>query len=519
MTERYDAIVIGAGHNGLVCAASLARSGLQVLLCEASPAVGGMAAERRFGADSSYRVPGLAHLSYPLAQALRDELDLDGSGYSPAAAVDTIALSPDAGPLVIGRDSLSGRPPDDAADVAAYPAFRQRLRDFSAALAPLFDSAPPRLKNLARGDKLTLARLGWRLRFGLGRDAMYEFLRIAGMNIYDVLDEAFADEALKGVMAFDAVIGSTMGPRTPGTVLTWLQRLHGERNGPLAPANGTLVAALERSARAAGVTLRCNCRVERIIVTNGRAAGVMLSGDEEIEAGLVVSAVDPRVTFGQLVGAPRLDAMFARRVAQIRGTGVVGKLHLGLSGLPEFKGVEADQLRDRLVAAPSMRYVERAFNASKYGELPERPALEITLPSIADPALAPAGHHVMSINVAYVPHAIKGGWERHAPKLISSVLAELEKLAPGIESLVIERDFLSPADIEREYGAALGHWHHGELTMHQSFMLRPVYGAAQYDTSVEQLYLCSAGCHPGGGITGLPGRNAARRILGGGKAA
>jgi phytoene dehydrogenase-like protein len=223
--------------------------------------------------------------------------------------------------------------------------------------------------------------------------------------------------------------------------------------------------------------------------------------------------VDPRTTFRTLVGAARLDAMFAHRVTQIRGAGVVGKLHLGLTGLPEFGGVDASELGQRLLIAPSMRHIERAFNFSKYGECSEQPVFEITIPSLADASLAPDGHHVMSINVAYLPYHLKGGWAEHKPRIVDALIAGLSAYAPSIDALIAEHEFLSPADIEQEYGAVEGHWHHGEMSIHQSFMLRPLYGAAQYDTPVDKLFLASAGSHPGGGLTGLPGRNAAQRIL------
>lgn len=512
MTDRYDAIVIGGGHNGLVCAGYLAKAGMSVLVCEASPAVGGMVGERRFGKDKRYVVPSLAHVHYPISATLRNDLALDSFGYSAGESVETIALACDTAPLFIGTDAVRGDTLGNA-DITAYPDFRKRYLEFAAALAPLFETKPPRLKHLAAGDRSTFLKLGWKIRFGLGRGAMYEFLRVAAINIYDVLNEVFDDERLKAAIAVDAVIGSAMGPRTPGTVLTWLQRLHGERHGAPGLSNGTLVPALVRSAEAAGVTIRVGSPVERIRIEDGRAAGVALASGETIEANIVVSGIDPRATFIELIGAPKLDAMFASRVRQIRGTGVVGKLHLGLEGLPDFSGIDASQLRKRLLVAPSMRHIERAFNFSKYGECSERPVLEITMPSLADPSIAPAGHHVMSVNVAYVPFDLKGEWQERKAEVVRQLLAELATYAPGIESQVTDHEFLSPADIASEYGAVRGHWHHGELSIHQSFMLRPLYGAAQYDTPVERLYLCSAGCHPGGGVTGLPGQNAAKRIL------
>ncbi len=516
MTERYDAVVIGAGHNGLVSAAYLARAGMSVLVCEATDSPGGMAGGRPFG--DGYRVPALAHVQPPLPATIRRDLGLERFGYSAGSALETIALGGEHGPLVLRGGHIEG---DGlaSADIQAYPGFRDRYLDFARALRPLMESKPPRLKNFSPGDRSTLARLGWKLRFGLGRESMYEFLRVAAINIYDVLNEQFEDERLKGAIAFDAVLGNAMGPRTPGTVLTWLHRLAIEQDGPSTLASPALVPALVAAAEDAGVAIRFACPVTDIRIDDDRATGIVLAGGETIRADRVVAAMDPRSTLSRLVGARRLDTQFANRVTQVRGSGVVGKLHLGLSGLPTLKGVGPDLLGQRIVVAPSMRKLERAFNASKYGEVSEQAVFEITVPSLADPSLAPAGHHVMSVNVAYLPYRLKAGWETARETVFRQLVAELDGVLPGLESLITDYEFLSPADIEREYGAVEGHWHHGELSIHQSLMLRPLYGAAQYDTPVGGLYLCSAGCHPGGGVSGLPGKNAAERILETGAAA
>jgi phytoene dehydrogenase-like protein len=513
MTRPRDVIVIGAGHNGLVCAAYLARAGFDVLCLEAAPSAGGMAAERTLAEE--YRFPGLAHAAYPADRELCRELDLAKAGYKSGPRLKTTALDLDGLHLSIDGDDIAGDglPRED---IVAWPKFRAQYREFAAALKPLLENRPPRLKHMDFADKKTLVKLGWKLRVGLGRDTMYEFLRVAGINIYDVLNESFEDERLKGAVALDAVLGSAMGPRAPGTVLTWLKRLHGELGGGLRVlGNGDagLLPALERTARNAGAEIRLNARVEEILVDTGVAGGVRLADGETISSKLVVSNVDPRVTFGRLVGAPRLDAMFANRVQQVRGSGVVAKLHLALSGTPQFSGLDETALNDRLVVAPSMRAIEQAFNHSKYGEYSTEPVLEIVLPSRHDASLAPAGHHVMSVNVAYVPYQLDGGWDGRKEALADQLVEQIAGYCPGLGDLVVARELLTPADIEKEYGVLHGHWHHGELTLHQSFMMRPVHGAAQYDTPVDGLYLCGAGCHPGGGVTALPGRNAAKRIL------
>jgi phytoene dehydrogenase-like protein len=511
MTDRLDAIIIGAGHNGLVCASYLARAGMNVVCLEASDSAGGMAAARTI--DDDYHFPGLAHIAHPISKAIRRDLKLDNFGYATGRSIDTVALDAAGNHLTIGAGTLSGEGLNEA-DEIRYQSFAKQYADFAKALRPLFENKPPRLKDMPFADKATLAKLGWNIRMGLGKDAMYEFLRVAAMNIYDVLEDEFVDDRLKGAIAADAVMGSAMGPRTPGTVLAWLQRIQGEINGPLSQQSaGKLVDALTQSAEDAGVSIRLNTPVQKILIDNGKAFGVKLADGEMVKAKIIISNADPRTTFTSLVGAPQLDAMFANRVTQIRGSGVVAKLNLALSGKPEFTNLPESQLGDRLLVAPTMKYVEHAFNASKYQQYSERPVLEITLPSLHDSALAPEGHHVMSVNVAFVPYELEGGWEEQKTSLAYKIISQIGQFAPELKSLVVDHEFLTPLDIESEFGAVRGHWHHGELAIHQSFMMRPLYGAAQYDTPVDQLFLCGAGSHPGGGLTGLPGRNAAKRVL------
>ncbi|MGB5629994.1 MAG: NAD(P)/FAD-dependent oxidoreductase, partial [Woeseiaceae bacterium] len=341
-----DVLIIGAGHNGLVCAAYLARAGMDVLVLESSGSAGGMSAPRTVSDD--YRFPGLAHVTYPVSKAIRKDLRLDRYGYEAGPAIDTIALDTGGEHLVIAADSVSGSDLPEA-DARAFPAFKKQYLEFSRKIRPLFDNKPPRLKNMGLADARTLARLGWNIRVGLGKEAMYEFLRVAAINIYDVLDEVFQDERLKGALAADAVMGSAMGPRTPGTVLTWLQRLQGELNGPLSCQGGAqLVHALTQAAEDAGASIRFDAHVEKILIDKGKAFGVELTGGEMVKARLVISNVDPRATLSRMVGAPRLDTLFANRVTQIRGAGVVGKLNIALSGLPEFDGLSESQLGGRL---------------------------------------------------------------------------------------------------------------------------------------------------------------------------
>jgi len=350
---------------------------------------------------------------------------------------------------------------------------------------------------------------------------MREFLRIAGINIYDILEEHFDSPLLKGALSLDGVLGTHLGPRSNNSVFATLHRMSGQvggKQGALAyPAGGmgTVTAALAAAATSKGVAIRTSSPVTRILVDGDRVTGVELEGGEQIVADTVVSNADPRTTFFSLVGARHLEAGFVRKIQHIRMRGNAAKLHLALKTLPNFTGVEQNQLGERLVVAPDPAAVERAFDHAKYGEFSTSPALEIIIPSIHDASLAPEGQHVLSAIVQYAPYDLKGGWETGRETFTNLVLEQLSRYAPDIRQQVTRMELLTPVDIEREFRITGGHWHHGELALDQALMMRPVPGAAQYATPLSGLYLCGAGCHPGGGVMGHAGRNAAAALLSG----
>lgn len=513
MTKFKSIVIIGGGHNGLVCATYLAKAGHRVQVLEARETAGGGVSRYQFA--EGYQVPGLAHVLHPLNPRIIKDLDLLSAGLVPGEAIQTISLGRDGRHLTLGTDTVTGSGLS-ANDAAAYTTFKAEFRDYAKALEPLAMNRPPRLKDMDRRDQFTLVKMGWSLRFGLGAASMSEFLRVGGINIYDVLNETMDDPQLKGAIAVDAVIGHHLGPRTPTTVLTYLNRLRGETYGPQSlpvAGKGNITAVLINAAVRAGVEIHTGERVQRIIVTHGKTTGVQLQSGEQRMADIVISNADAKTTFLGLVGTPELDAMFAHRIHKTRTNGNVAKLHFGLNGLPRLRGISETELGHRLLIAPDMRYVEHAFNHVKYGEYSEAPVLEITIPSLADPSLAPGGHHVMSVSASFAPYTLKNNQHNHSRIFADKVVSLIEDYAPGFRAQIVASEVLTPRDIEREFNVTGGHWHHGEMTIDQSFMMRPVHGTAQYDTPIEGLFLCGAAAHPGGGITGIPGRNAAKRIL------
>lgn len=511
MIKPQSAVIIGAGHNGLVCAIYLAKAGYQVQILEANQDVGGAASVYEFA--DGFHAPGLVNVPYGLNAKICRELQLDLHLQNPPSVEQGISLGEKGEHLIFTGNQVSGSGLSDK-DVHAYQAFKEEFTRYAQALQPLMINRPPRLKDMDRRDKLTLAKLGWSLRFGLGTESMREFLRVGGINIFDVLNETFDNSQLKAAIAVDAVMGHHMGPRTPNTVLTYLQRLWAQTEASTQLNSGLdTLEALKRAAKSAGVSIRINARVNRIRLENDVAVGVDLESGEQISASVVVSNTDAKTTFLDLVGARNLDAMFCHRVDNIRCKGNVAKVFYGVKGLPKFNGLSADQLNQRLLIAPNLKYVEHAFNAVKYAEHSPNPILEITLPSLQDSALAPKGHHIVSVSASFAPHTHKLGWDSQRKPFVKHISSMLEHYAPGFGDTIEASQLLTPADIENQFHTSGGHWHHGELSLDQSFMMRPLHGAAQYNTPIQGLYLCGAGTHPGGGITGVPGHNAAQRIL------
>ena len=508
--QRYDAVFVGGGHNGLVAATWLARSGLRVLVLEARAELGGMAGWHEI--HPGFRVPSLAHLAPTLDRRASRALDLDGSAAARAdEPVRSHCLLPGGGALTIDPDpqtAASAIAAHSAADGAAWVEFHTRMQRHVAALRPLIEGTPPRLDFSERRQLMEFARLGWAVR-RQGRASMRELLRIISMNIADLIDENFESEAIGGLLALDAVLGTDHGPRSPNTAFTWLHRQTLFGGAPMVARGGgeRIVETLVGAARKAGVDIRTEAPVARIVVEHGQAGGVELADGTRVDAGAVVANSDPVTTLGDLVGADHLDADYLRDIRAIRRRATTGKVNLALDRLPELPQAAAGGAA-RWVLAPSLDAVEGAFDQVKYGEDVDEPALEITIPSLTERDCAPEGQHVMSVNVAYVPSR-----EGAAQGLRERVIRCIEAHAPGFSQSVIAGEAWGPVEIEARFGARGGHWHHGDIALDQFFLTRPVPGFNQYRTPIDGLYLCGAGAHPGGGVTGINGSNAAREIL------
>lgn len=512
-----DVVVVGGGHNGLACAALLARDGRNVLLLEADAELGGPARTEEFFPGFRASTAHLLNRFHPelvrLLALERHGLVLTGQPFMPS-----VALARDGNHLVLHGaygEALTGA---SAAEQRAWRELRAQLLRQAGILKLFLARRPPEPGSRDPGDLIALGKAALALK-RLGKEEMRDFLRVFLMNVNDLLDEQLTDLRLKGLLAFDAVLGSHLGPRSPTSLLGLYYRLAGEIGGAagaqLVPRGGmaSVVDALRQAAESAGATVLTGAPVSRILVEHGRATGVALADGQEVRAGCVVSAINPRSTFFDLVGAPALDTGFVRKVKNIRMKGDVAKLHLALDGVPDFPGLLPEDMGGRLVIAPSPDHVERAFNPAKYGAFSPEPVMEIVLPSLSDPAMAPAGCCTLSAVVQYAPHVLKEGWDVGRPKLLGAIMAQLEIYAPGIGGMVRHAELLTPADIEARYRMPGGHWHHGELQADQMLFSRPVSGWSGYDTPIEGLYLAGAGSHPGGGISGVPGMNAARRVM------
>jgi len=524
-TNRYDAVVIGGGHNGLVAAAYLGKAGLRTVVLERRPTVGGAAATSELAPGA--RVPTLAHTVGRLRPSVVRDLDLKRHGLSLVGPeVRAFAPGADGDAIVLWSDvarTAEGLRPRSAADADAYASFDGLVRALSGFLGEIAGRTPPDIESPGLGDALAGLQLGRTFR-GLGRDNGRTITRVLPMAIADFVAESFETDALQAAIAWRGVQYTSMGPWSAGTTAVLLTDSAGNdggasgqtvfaRGGP-----GALAAALEAAAREAGVEIRTDAEVSDVTSRDGRATGVVLAGGEEIAARAVVAGIDPKRLLTGLADPVAIGPSLLWRADNIRTPGTVAKVNLVLSGMPVFPAAAGDArlLRGRILIAPGIDAMERAHDAAKYGRYSDAPMMEATIPSLADPSLvegAAPGTQVMSVIVQATPYSLRDkSWADARDAFGDLVVKTLDSYAPGLAGLVTARQVLTPPDLERDYGLTGGHPMHGEHGLDQFFLWRPLLGHARYRIGLDGLYLAGAGAHPGGGITGQNGQNAAREI-------
>ncbi len=517
--KSYDVVIVGAGHNGLVCAAYLARAGRSVLVLERRETVGGCAVTEEFapGFRCSATFAGVETFDPTIVQ----QLDLETHGLRLLPAGGILVPRPGKQALYLTPSSDQGTGGIPAADVAAFTELDGFVRRLGDALLPILGKPLPDLEPSGLGGILDLLGTGWLLRRMGARD-LTEAMRFLPMPIADVVDERFESAALKAAIGAGGITGSWLGPRSPGSALNLLQHRLGHCRGALGfprPAlggTGALTDALRQAAEAAGVTLRTEAEVERVLLKKGAVTGVALASGEEIAASAVISNADPRTTLFNLVGPVHLEPSFVLATRNIRSRGTVAIVRFALDALPAFAGVPDDpaHLAGRIQIGASLDELEQAFDDTKYGRLPRRPYLDLTIPTIADSDLAPDGQHVMSAWVQFPPYDLREkSWDEARDDLGTVVEQRIEELAPGFSDRILARDVLTPLDLERRFGMSGGCLYHAEPALDQFLYMRPMPSWSQHRMPIESLYLCGAGTHGGGPLSGLAGRNAARAIL------
>ncbi len=524
MPQNWDVIIVGAGHNGLVAAAYLAAAGRRVLALERREFPGGCAVTEQVW--PGYRVSTAAYLVSLMQERIVRDLRLHDFGYQVEAKDPTFfSAFPDGRFFFMWQDrkrSIEEIGKFSEHDAAIYPAYEEHLERLARIGESLLLATPPRFPPTGPLDLVDYLKLAGRL-YRLPRADLAALAKIFTQSAAEFLDEWFESDEVKVTLVTDGVIGANGGPRSPGTAYILLHHCMGGVGGHrgvwgfVRGGMGALTRAMAACAESRGAAIRTNAEVERILVREGRARGVVLAGGEEIEAATVVSNLDPRRTFLKLVDANELEPEFVTAIRRYRSEGTSLKMNLALSGLPEFTalpGAPGPQHRATMHICPSMDYVERAWDDAKYGRPSERPLLELTIPTMYDSSLAPRGKHIMGIFLQYAPYTLREGhWDELRDPYAGSVLDLIAEYAPNIHSIVENVQTLTPLDLERRFGLTGGNIFHGEMSLDQMYFLRPVAGWSRYETPIRGLYLCGSGTHPGGGVMGAPGYNAAREIL------
>ena len=522
MPDKREVVIIGGGHNGLVTAFYLAKAGLKPLVLERRSQPGGAAITEEF--HPGFRGSILSHSAGPLRADVVRDMQLEKNGLRLIKPeVGVTALSLDGRALVLYSDTKKAAEEVakfSAKDAAKYPQFQQSLDRISRVIADVLNTAPPDIDNPSTSDLWSMLKTGRAIR-NLGKKDMYRLLRWGPMAAADLVSEYFETELLRAVVAARGIFGTFLGPWSAGSSLVLLLRAAADSH-PAGSAwfaeggMGAVTQAMAAAAKQAGAEIRSGVEVIEIRVKDGAATSVVLSTGEEISATAIVSNADPKRTLLKLVDSTHLSPGFVMKLQHYRMPGTVAKINLALSGLPKFTALDGntEALSSRIHIGPEIDYLERAFDESKYGEFSKQPYLEVAIPSLTDSSLAPAGQHVMSVYMQYAPFKLKNGdWESQRKALGQTVVKTLAQYAPGLPQLILTHQIITPRDLEDTYGLTGGHIFHGELSLDQFFTMRPLLDWGRYKTPIENLYLCGSGTHPGVGLTGGSGANAAKEIL------
>jgi phytoene dehydrogenase-like protein len=522
MSKEHDVIVVGAGHNGLVAAAYLARAGLNVLVLERRPMVGGATVTEEVYPGFRYSV--FSYVVSILRPEIIQDLELPRHGLTLLPLASTLTPLPNGDRLFRNDDhygTLREIARHSRRDAEAYEEYGRAMYFMAKAVKPILGLAPPDPTSLNPAELLRLARLAHGL-FGIGTQNLHTFIKLMTMSAADFLDEWFENDPLKATMSASGIIGTFLGPRSPGTAYVLLHHYMGEIDGVFRAwgfakgGTGSLSGAIARAAEAFGASVETGSPVSEVVVKAGKAVGVMLENGTEHRARVVISSLDPRKTFTELIRPDLLPDSFVADLRRFQFNGSSGKLNLALDAAPEFAcwPGAGPHLRGAISISPSIDYLERAYDEAKYGGFSSKPYIDIVIPSMIDPGMAPPGKHVMSCFVQYASYHLKdGSWPERREAFGDAVIDTLSEYIPNLKNILLHRQVLTPLDIEQMTGLSEGNIFQGELSLSQLFFLRPAPGYARYRTPIRQYYQCGSGTHPGGGITGAPGRLAAIQVL------
>jgi len=521
-TSKYDVVVIGGGHNGLVNAAYLARAGKKVVVLERRHVLGGAAVTEEIFPGFKFSV--CSYVVSLLRPEIIRELDLPRHGLEILPLDGTFTPMPNGDYLWRVNDHGKTRREiarHSKVDAEAYEEFGKAMQQMCRFVKPILSMVPPDPATWNPKELMKLLFIGRRFQ-GLTSDDKYNQVQLMTMSAVDFLDQWFETDVLKATMSASGIIGTFLGVRSPGTAYVLLHHYMGEIDGAFRAwgfargGTGAISNAIADAAREAGVEIRTKAGISKILVKNGRANGVVLENGDELYADVVSSSVDPNLTFLKMIEPGNLPDDFVEQVRHYKFRGSSGKVNMALDALPEFKCMPGEglHLRGAMSISPSVDYMERAYDDAKYGNFSRRPYIDMVIPSLTDPSVAPPGKHVLSSFVQYAPYKLKdGNWDQKKEAFGDAVVDTISEYAPNLKNIIIGRQVVTPLDLEREWGLTEGNIFQGELSLEQLFFLRPVPGWSQYRTPIKNLYMCGSATHPGCGIMGAPGRLAALEMI------